>query len=195
MTLNRGRLRSFCALCTHLSRLSTRFGCKQLRQSTQIHYRRGEREQQLDFRQTAQLHLAKYSVLLCVTEHRLDELAGELTDLISGVTRRASINAARSARGVLRNVRSDMDVAAAFDEGLGIVGLPRGRGWLPDRHGSPAASQRRCGGSSGRVCLPGPPQNSLVGALRTRTNEAAPTLRIRVSRRSEHRLPRRSCRS
>ena len=97
-TLNRGRLRSFCIRCTHLSRLSTRFWRKQLRQSTQIHHRRREREEQLDLRQSAQLHLAQDAVLLGVAEHRLDELAGELTDLIPGVARRASVDSARSAR-------------------------------------------------------------------------------------------------
>src|SRR3990172_7260026 len=90
VTLDRGRLRSFCPRCTHLSRLSTRFGCKKLRQPAQIHHRRREREQQLNLGQAAQLHLAQDAVLLGIAEHGLDELAGELTDLISGVARRAA---------------------------------------------------------------------------------------------------------
>ena len=82
MSLDPGRLCSFCARWTHLSRLSTRIECKKLRQPPQIHHRRGESKQQFDLRQSTQLHLAQDAVLLGVTEYGLDELAGELTDLV-----------------------------------------------------------------------------------------------------------------
>ena len=106
-TLDRGRSRWFADRCTHLSRLSARLHCQEFRQPTQIDYRRREREEQLDLRQSTQLHLAKYSVLLGVTKHRLDELAGKLTELVSRVARRASIDATFAIGGVLGNVRRD----------------------------------------------------------------------------------------
>lgn len=66
-----------------------------------------------------------------VTEHGLDEFASEPTDLLSGVARCASIDAARSATGVLRHVRGEVDFSTAFDEGPAIVGFVRadGPGW------------------------------------------------------------------
>lgn len=72
------------------------------------------REQQRHLGQAAQLHLAQDTVLLGVTGHGFDELAGKLTDLISGVARRASIDAARSAGDVLRDVRRDVDLMTVF---------------------------------------------------------------------------------
>jgi hypothetical protein len=84
--------------CTHVCHLSTRFGCKQLRQPTQVDHRRGEREQQLDPGKSALLHPTHDAVLLGVAEYGLDELSRELAQAIAGVARGALVDAARSAR-------------------------------------------------------------------------------------------------
>ena len=78
---------------------------------------------QFDLGQAAQLHLTQNSVLLSVTEHGLDQLARELADSVSDMARRASIDPARAARGVLCHVRCDVDLATALDEGLDVVGF------------------------------------------------------------------------
>ena len=95
------------------------------RQPTQIHHGRRKREDLLDFRPTSQLHLAQNAVLRGVAEHRLNELSRVLAQPVTGVARRACIDADAAARGVLRNVRRDVDAAAAFDEGLDVVDLVR----------------------------------------------------------------------
>src|SRR6266446_5785373 len=118
----------FSGCRTHLSRLSTRMHRQKFWHPAQIHHGCREREDLLNFRSTAQLHLAQDAVLLAVAKHRLDELTRVLAEPVASVARRAMIDAARAARGVLRDVLGDVDTPAALDEGLDVLGLVRADG-------------------------------------------------------------------
>src|ERR671912_1365217 len=91
--LDRGRFCSFTARWTHLFCLSAWIYRKQLRQAAQVNHRRRKREDEIYPLQPAQLHLAQDAVLLAVAEHRFDELARVLAKRISGMPRRAFIDA------------------------------------------------------------------------------------------------------
>jgi len=67
---------------THLSRLSTGLRREQLRQPPQVDHHGGERDEQLDARQTPQLHLSQRAVLLGIAEHSVDQLAGDLAQVM-----------------------------------------------------------------------------------------------------------------
>ena len=82
--------------------LATGLRLEKLRQATQIDHGRGEREQQLDLLEAAQLHLPQRAVLLGVAEHGLDELAGDLAQRVARVARGACIDPAGTPRGVPR---------------------------------------------------------------------------------------------
>jgi len=99
LTPVRGRLHVFAARCTYHSRLSTRMHREKLGQQTQVHHGCGEREELIDFRLPAQLHLANDALLLAVAEHGLDELASELAYPVSRMARRAPVDAALTIGG------------------------------------------------------------------------------------------------
>jgi hypothetical protein len=116
----RGSARRFPDRWAHLCRLSGRRHCKKSRQAAQVDHRHRKRKEEAHFFDPAPLHLPQDAVLLGITEDGLDEFSGELAQAVARVARGAAIDAAFAVGGVLRDMRGDVDLTAAGNEGLAV---------------------------------------------------------------------------